>query len=70
MILWHGRMIYTTSARMCFFVMHRGLIIAMIQLYYSTIFYFIDTQVFSGYLMLGYSTIYTALPVISIVARA
>ena len=30
-------------------------------------FYFTSIQIYNGYLMLGYSTIYTSLPVFSIV---
>lgn len=41
------------------FVIHRGLIISFIQMCFMLIFYFLSISVFSGELLLGYSTIYT-----------
>ena len=52
---------------MCSFVMHRGLIIATIQFYFMLIFFFIDIPIFNGFLVFGYSTIFTNLPVIAII---
>lgn len=52
---------------MCSFVMHRGLIIATIQFYFMVIFFFIDIPIFNGFLVFGYSTIFTNLPVIAII---
>jgi len=48
-------------------VIHRGLIIAMIQAIFSIIFYFVAIPIYNGYLILGYSTIYTMFPVFSLV---
>ena len=56
-----------TSSKMCSFVMHRGLIIATIQFYFMVIFFFIDIPIFNGFLVFGYSTIFTNLPVIAII---
>ena len=67
LVLWHGRMIYMTCSKMCSFVMHRGLIIATIQFYFMLIFFFIDIPIFNGFLVFGYSTIFTNLPVIAII---
>lgn len=67
LVLWHGRMIYMTVSKMCNFVMHRGLIIATIQLYFTMMFFFIDMPIFNGFLTFGYSTIFTNLPVIAII---
>lgn len=47
--------------------MHRGLIIATIQFYFMLIFFFIDIPIFNGFLIFGYSTIYTNLPVVAII---
>lgn len=52
---------------MCFFVMHRGLIIATIQFYFTVTFYFVDLPIFNGFLTFGYSTFFTNLPVIAII---
>ena len=67
LLLWHGRLSYKRSAVLSQFVIHRGLIISIIQIIFSIMFYFTSIQVFNGYLMLGYTTIYTSLPVFSIV---
>lgn len=49
------------------FVIHRGLIISIIQAVFSVIFYFVAIPIYNGYLMLGYATVYTCLPVFSLV---
>ena len=67
LLLWHGRLSYKRSAVLSQFVIHRGLIIAIIQIIFSFMFYFTSIQIYNGYLMLGYATIYTSLPVFSIV---
>lgn len=67
LILWHGRLSYKRSAVLSQFVIHRGLIISVIQAIFSIIFYFVAIPVYNGLLMLGYSSIYTNLPVFSLV---
>lgn len=67
LILWHGRLSYKRSAVLSQFVIHRGLIISIIQAVFSIIFYFVAIPIYNGYLMLGYSTIYTSLPVFCLV---
>ena len=47
--------------------MHRGLVISMIQLVFSGMFYFNTMAIFSGWLVVGYSTLYTMFPVFSLV---
>lgn len=66
-MLWHGRNSYKRSARLSQFVIHRGLIISFIQAVFSSIFYFAAISVYNGWLMVGYSTIYTMAPVFSLV---
>lgn len=68
LLLWHGRMIYTTTSKMSKFIIHRGLIIAIMQFSFIVMFYFIDVPLFNGFLMFGYATIFTSFPVISIVS--
>lgn len=67
LILWHGRLSYKRTSALAQFVIHRGLIISVIQAIFSIVFYFVAIPIYNGYLMLGYSTIYTSLPVFSLV---
>lgn len=67
LILWHGRQSYRASAVLSQFVFHRGLIISVIQATFTVLFYFVTIPIYNGFLMLGYSTIYTSLPVFSLV---
>lgn len=67
LILWHGRQSYRASAVLSQFVFHRGLIISVIQATFTTLFYFVSIPIYNGFLMLGYSTVYTSLPVFSLI---
>ena len=67
LILWHGRQSYRASAVLSQFVFHRGLIISVIQATFTVLFYFVSIPIYNGFLMLGYSTVYTSLPVFSLV---
>lgn len=67
LVLWHGRLSYRRSAILSQFVFHRGLIISVIQAIFIILFYFVAIPIYNGFLMLGYATIYTALPVFSLV---
>lgn len=67
LVLWHGRLSYRRSAVLSQFVFHRGLIISVIQALFTILFYFVTIPIYNGFLMLGYATIYTALPVFSLV---
>ena len=49
------------------FVIHRGLIISVIQSIFVFMFYFVPIPIYNGFLMLGYSGVYTALPVFFLV---
>ncbi|XP_041723398.1 LOW QUALITY PROTEIN: probable phospholipid-transporting ATPase IIB [Coregonus clupeaformis] len=63
----HGRNSYKRSAALGQFVMHRGMIISTMQAVFSSIFYFASVPLYQGFLMVGYSTIYTMFPVFSLV---
>ncbi|KAL8271699.1 hypothetical protein Esti_004375 [Eimeria stiedai] len=67
LLLWHGRNSYQRSAKLAQFVVHRGLIIAIIQVVFSAVFYFIPLAIFQGWLQVGYATYYTTAPVLSLV---
>jgi|JI6StandDraft_1071083.scaffolds.fasta_scaffold01364_23 phospholipid-translocating ATPase len=67
LLLWHGRLSYKNTSLMSQFVIHRGLIISIIQTIFSLVFYSIAIPIYNGYLMLGYTTVYTMFPVFCIV---
>lgn len=67
LLLWHGRLSYKRSASLAQFVVHRGMIISFIQAIFTVTFYFVTIPIYNGFLLLGYSTVYTTLPVFSIV---
>ena len=67
LIMWHGRLSYKRSAVLSQFVIHRGLIITIIQAIFSVIFYFVAIPIYNGALILGYATVYTSMPVFSLV---
>ena len=43
------------------------MIISFIQAVFTVVFFYVTIPVYNGYLMLGYSTFYTTLPVFSLV---
>jgi len=65
--VWHGRNSYRRSAKLAQFVIHRGLIISIMQAVFSAIFYFAHIALYQGWLMVGYTTAYTMAPVFSLV---
>ena len=67
LLLWYGRLSYTRSATLSQFVIHRELIISIIQIIFSFMFYFVKIPIYNGFLMLGYATVYTSLPVFMLV---
>ena len=67
LLLWHGRLSYKRSANLSQFVIHRGLIISIIQAVFMSLFYFVPISIYSGMLLLGYSTAFTILPVFSLI---
>ncbi|KAI9486301.1 MAG: phospholipid-translocating P-type ATPase [Benjaminiella poitrasii] len=67
LLLWHGRNSYKRSAKLSQFVIHRGLIISVMQAVFSALFYFAPIALYQGMLLAGYATIYTNAPVFSLV---
>ncbi|KAI8982002.1 phospholipid-translocating P-type ATPase [Mycotypha africana] len=67
LLLWHGRNSYKRSAKLSQFVIHRGLIISVMQAVFSALFYFAPIALYQGMLIVGYATIYTNAPVFSLV---
>ena len=66
-LFWHGRLAYVRSSLLASFIIHRGLIIASIQLIFSCIFHYVTIPVFNSYLQLGYATIFTFWPVFALI---
>jgi len=67
LLLVHGRNSYKRSASLSQFVIHRGLIITTMQAIFSAVFYFSSVSLYQGFLMVGYATVYTMLPVFALV---
>ncbi|KAK3499348.1 uncharacterized protein B0T23DRAFT_15716 [Neurospora hispaniola] len=67
LLVWHGRNSYKRSAKLAQFVIHRGLIIAVCQTMYSIALKFEPEGLYKDWLMVGYATVYTAFPVLSLV---
>ncbi len=67
LLLWHGRLSYKRSAVLANFVIHRGLVISIMQAVFCIVFYGLSISIYDGKLILGYSTIFTMFPVFSLV---
>jgi phospholipid-translocating ATPase len=67
LLLWHGRNSYKRSCNLAQFIIHRGLIISILQFIFSVIFNFAAVAIYQGWLAVGYVTYYTMLPVFSLV---
>ena len=66
LLLWWGRLAYKNTSTVANFVMHRGLIISFNQFLFSLVFYYNAVPLYNGMLCLGYSTIFTCFPSISL----
>ncbi|VUC24232.1 unnamed protein product [Clonostachys rosea] len=67
LLVWHGRNSYKRSAKLAQFVIHRGLIIAVCQTVFSIARKFEPEGLYKDWLLVGYATVYTAAPVLSLV---
>lgn len=67
LLFWHGRRATMSTAYVTLFVMHRGLIIAMIQFCFSLYFYFVTVPFYNAYLIIAYTVVYLVLPVVVLV---
>ncbi|KIW71140.1 hypothetical protein, variant [Phialophora macrospora] len=67
LLVWHGRNSYKRSAKLAQFIIHRGLIISVCQTMYNIAGHFDPKGLFKDWLMVGYATVYTMLPVFSLV---
>ncbi len=60
-------MSYKRSASLSQFVVHRGLIITMNQMLFIIVFYYCSIAIYNGWLMMGYVTVFTCLPVFCLI---
>lgn len=67
LLLWHGRNAYRSTCKVSQFVMHRGVVIAVMQAVFSCITHFAPIALYQGLLAVGYTTVYTMGPVFSLV---
>lgn len=67
LLLWHGRNFYKRSSNIIHFIIHRGLMISFVQIIHSITLQFNPISLYTGWLLVGYSTIYTIGPVFSLV---
>jgi phospholipid-translocating ATPase len=67
LMFWHGRKATLSTAYVTLFVIHRGLIIAMIQFYFCMTFYLVAVPFYNAVLISSYTIIYLVLPVIVLV---
>jgi phospholipid-translocating ATPase len=67
LIMWHGRNSYKRSSQLSQFIMHRGIVYAIVQTIFSMMFGGSTMSVFNGYLLMGYATIFTMAPVFALV---
>lgn len=67
LITWHGRCSYLRTASLAQFIIHRGVVYAIVQAVFSLMFNGSTMAVFNGYLMTAYATIYTMAPVFALV---
>lgn len=56
LLCWHGRNSYKRSAKLAQFIIHRGLLVAIIQAVFSSIVYFSPVAIFQDWLSVGYAT--------------
>lgn len=52
---------------LCQFVLHRGMLISFCQTLFTMIYFTVTIPLFNGYLVMGFATIFTMLPVFSMV---
>ena len=67
LLVWHGRNSYKRSAKLGQFIIHRGLVISVAQTVFSVAARFQPDALFRDWLIVGYATAYTQLPIFSLV---
>lgn len=63
LVLYHGRLNYIRGYSMAHYVFSRGMTISVMQAIFSAIYEMSTLPLFTGWLMLGYTVVFTSLPV-------
>lgn len=66
LFVWHGRLSYKRSARLAQYVIYRGMLIGVMHAVFIATYSFISIPLFHGVLQMGYTTIFTFLPTLTI----
>lgn len=67
LLFWHGRQGQNRTSALAQFIIHRGMLVTVVQLCFSLAFYNAPISIYNGYLMIGYSTLFTTLPIFAII---
>lgn len=67
LLLYHGRWSYKATARLANLVIHRGTVIFVLQAIFCYLFQLCPVSIYDGYLLMGYSTVYTFAPILATV---
>ena len=67
LLLWHGRNSYKRTGLLSSFIFHRGLTISVIYFWATLIFGYMMEPLFNYLLQMGYASVFTMLPVFSLV---
>lgn len=67
LLFWHGRLSYLRTSKLCNFVIHRGIIVTVIQTLFILTYYLVSISIYNGLTLLGYSTVFTTLPIFMLI---
>ncbi|KCV71635.1 hypothetical protein H696_01053 [Fonticula alba] len=67
LLLVHGRNSYKRSATLSMVIIHRGLIISLAQALFSALYWSSPVALYTGHLLVGWTTFFTMAPVFSLV---
>ncbi|AFZ79835.1 uncharacterized protein BEWA_026840 [Theileria equi strain WA] len=66
-VLWHGRNSYKRSAALTHFIIHRGMILTVMQAIFSAMYFYMPLAFFQGWLQIGFSSYYTMVPIFCLI---
>lgn len=70
LLFWHGRNSYQRTAKIAHLIVHRGLTLTVIQAIFCSLIYFVPVGLFRGELLMMFITVYTFLPIFSIICSS
>jgi magnesium-transporting ATPase (P-type) len=70
LLFWHGRNATLSTAYVTLFIIHRGLIVSLIQYFFSLFFYFVPVPFYNAILIIAYAVVYLLVPVVVLVRSA